>query len=157
CASVLGLANMANPGNVSTQLSSLKTKQLAATVAAITLSVYGLYVEIKHDFSQSYVALCDISSSVSCSAAFLSPYGKGFGLLPDALSFRNPIFGLTFYAILLVLILFGSSVFHAQLVLGLCVIPNLATIYLAYILIFVLHVACVVCISIYVVNLILLM
>ena len=134
------------------QLSSLQRKLFIVTSLAIALSIYALYVEIRHDFSPSYIALCDISSSVSCSAAFLSKYGHGFGLLPDVVSFRNPIYGLAFYSLLLGLISFGTNVFHAQLVFGLAILSNLSTIYLAYILAFVLNVACVVCISIYIIN-----
>lgn len=121
------------------------------------LSLYGLYVEVQHDLQPSFEAMCDINPTISCSAAFLSDYGKGFGILPPQLALRNPIFGILFYLTMLVLVLLPPErPLYTQAILALAIIANLSTLYLGYILAFVLHVACVVCITIYVVNFIIL-
>jgi len=141
--------------NSSARLRSIENKLLGVIAAGLALTLYGLFVEIRHDYSQSYVALCDISPTVSCSAAFLSDYGRGFGLLPQALAFRNPVYGLLFYPTLLILLYLDSPI-STQVLLGLALLSNIGSLYLAYILAFVLHVACVICISLYIVNFLLL-
>lgn len=83
--------------------------------------------------------------------------GKGFGLLPEAIAFKNPIMGLIFYPSILVLLQLGQKPPFATILLILVVVSNLGSLYLGYILAFVLHVACVVCISVYVINFIILM
>ncbi|XP_039300525.1 LOW QUALITY PROTEIN: vitamin K epoxide reductase complex subunit 1-like protein 1 [Nilaparvata lugens] len=44
------------------------------------LSVYAYNVEVKLEEDTNYVAMCDFSEHMSCTKAFSSEYGKGFGL-----------------------------------------------------------------------------
>lgn len=138
--------------NLTAQLNSIDRKLLAVLSFGLLLSMFGLYVELKHDSNESYVALCDISQSVSCSAAFTSKFGKGFGLLPEAVAFKNPIFGICFYIFLMALVVSCKCKLSSQLLLVMSLISNFGSIYLAYILAVVLKVLCVVCIGIYVIN-----
>ncbi|HLD12611.1 MAG TPA: vitamin K epoxide reductase family protein [Candidatus Nanoarchaeia archaeon] len=111
----------------------------------LLLSVYALYTEKKHAANHHYHPLCDIDTKTSCTKAFDSPYGKLLGI-------PNSLAGIVFYLVLIVLAFFNYNryLFYLSLlsVLGSC--------YLAYILFAKLKIKCVVCISIYVVNLLLL-
>jgi vitamin-K-epoxide reductase (warfarin-sensitive) len=100
--------------------------------AGIALSSYAFYVETKKEHDDSYVAMCDISESMSCSKVFSSKYsddflvlyflarfhyfllqlfryGKGFGLLQYVLDENspliqpNPVYGAIFYGLVLLL------------------------------------------------------
>ena len=46
--------------------------------AGIALSSYAFYVETKKEHDDSYVAMCDISESMSCTKVFSSKYTKLF-------------------------------------------------------------------------------
>jgi vitamin-K-epoxide reductase (warfarin-sensitive) len=69
----------------------------------LCLSAYALYVETLKHGDSSYTPLCDVSESISCSRAFLSKYGKGFGLIgsllgeDSILNLPNAVFGIIFY------------------------------------------------------------
>lgn len=169
----LQTVNMASPA---AQLKLIDRKIVLWVLAALVLTAYSVFVEYNIDtYGKSYKALCDISSSISCSTAFSSYYGlllksmpkqinlpsikfvgKGFGLLPEAVAFKNPIIGLIFYPSILLLLELGQKPPFATILLILVVVSNLGSLFLGYILAFVLHVACVVCISIYVINFIML-
>lgn len=138
------------------QVHSYDRKILVIVGLGLALSIYSLYVEIKHDLDESYEALCDINSLVSCSAAFFSDFGRGFGLLPEPLAFRNPVFGVLFYTTVLILILLGHKLQNARLLVALAILSNLGSLFLGFVLTFVLRVACLVCISTYVINFLLL-
>lgn len=127
----------------------------------VILSVYSLYVEFQAAHDRSYKALCDINEHVSCSKVFLSKYGRGFGLVekifgPDSvLNLPNPIFGIVFYGSVMVLCLFRFSLKVSGLLTLMSAASCIMSIYLAYILYFMKDI-CVVCVSTYVVNFLLL-
>ncbi|KAI2798045.1 Vitamin K epoxide reductase complex subunit 1-like protein 1 [Blomia tropicalis] len=111
------------------QFKSIDKKLKCAIGAGMILSLYGLYVEVQHDLQPSFEAMCDINPTISCSAAFLSDYGKGFGILPPQLALRNPIFGILFYLTMLVLVLLPPErPLYTQAILALAIIANLSTI-----------------------------
>ncbi|XP_070573105.1 vitamin K epoxide reductase complex subunit 1-like [Ptychodera flava] len=125
--------------------------------AGLALSAYALYVETAKERNSDYKAMCDVSKTISCSKVFTSKYGRGFGLIEPLfgrdciLNLPNSVFGLIFYV--LQFFLGQSSNPTASLVLVIfSLLSNLATVYLAYILYFILNDACLVCISTYVVN-----
>ncbi|XP_077996441.1 vitamin K epoxide reductase complex subunit 1-like protein 1 [Glandiceps talaboti] len=126
-------------------------------VAGLLLSSYALYVETSKGADSDYTAMCDISVTISCSKVFTSKYGRGFGLVEpllgkdSALNIPNSIFGLIFYLLQFILGQFVHPTSSLVLVLT-SVLSNLGSVYLAYILYFVLQDACVVCISTYAVN-----
>ncbi|MBI4149009.1 hypothetical protein HY491_01040 [Candidatus Woesearchaeota archaeon] len=108
------------------------------------LSAYALRVEQKSRAS-AYHPVCDISEQISCTKAFSSPYGRIAGL-------PNSVYGLGFYLIAFALAWmqqFQNLVYIA----GLAVIGSIYLAYLSYVKI---KTYCVVCTSIYLINLLLL-
>lgn len=134
---------------LSRKLSQVERVLLIVIVLGLLVSIYGLYVEVKHDRDQSYKPMCDISEKISCSAAFFTVYGRGLGLLPEMISYRNPVYAIIFYPIALLILGIGQSVLNGTLFLVLTFVPVVVAVYLAYILFIVLKVVCVVCISMY--------
>ncbi|XP_054166843.1 vitamin K epoxide reductase complex subunit 1-like protein 1 [Oppia nitens] len=119
----------------------------------LLLSIYSLSIEIRHQNGQTYDAFCDINSYISCSKVFLSSYGKGFGLLSAPLDLPNPVFGVILYSLQAIV----ANILHTNLLLTklyiiVSLISNLGSLYLAYILAFVLKNFCIVCVAIYVIN-----
>ncbi|XP_046388368.1 vitamin K epoxide reductase complex subunit 1-like protein 1 [Ischnura elegans] len=123
----------------------------------ILLSYYAYIVETKKEEDENYEAMCDISEHMSCSKAFSSRFGKGFGVIGSVLGENsvlnqpNSIYGILFYSIVGVLATLESAA-ASRILFWVCLFSNLASIYLAYILAFILHDFCVVCISTYIVN-----
>ncbi|KAM7343994.1 vitamin-K epoxide reductase [Cochliomyia hominivorax] len=123
----------------------------------LILSLYATYVEIKLLVNKDYKALCDLAPKLSCTAVFSSHYGKSFGFLnmffDEKSSKWNPpngIFGIIYYTILLITTFLDKpNLIKYQILL--CILSNLMSIYLAYLL-YILENICLVCISIYVVN-----
>ncbi|XP_071152143.1 vitamin K epoxide reductase complex subunit 1-like protein 1 [Mytilus galloprovincialis] len=121
------------------------------------LSVYALYVEIHAEGDSSFKAWCDINPKMSCSKVFTSKYGKGFGLLEyivgktSVLNQPNSIFGMMFY-ILQIICAMTVSGSLASFALGTSIVANFGSAYLAYILVYILDDVCVVCVSTYIVN-----
>jgi vitamin-K-epoxide reductase (warfarin-sensitive) len=115
------------------------------SLAGMLLSIYAAYVERKVSQDRNYRALCDISSKMSCSKTFTSGYGKMF------LGISNGIIGIIFYAAIITLTYLG----HMQIIFYLAAVSVLCSIYLAYALSFKVKTACIVCYSIYIINLVL--
>lgn len=65
-------------------------------VVGFVLAAYALYVEEMSKSHPGFVALCDISSGVSCSKVFSSPYGHMLFGQPNAL------FGAVYYVAMLI-------------------------------------------------------
>lgn len=128
----------------------------SACLQGFALSYYGYVVEMATEENDSYEAMCDISEHISCTKAFKSEYGKGFGIIPETspLYMPNPVYGLILYALVAILGMFNKR-YTSALVVTLAVSANLSSIYLAYIL-YILNNLCVVCVSTYVTNAIIL-
>ncbi|KAL9981633.1 hypothetical protein ACROYT_G010365 [Oculina patagonica] len=111
--------------------------------------------------NEDYKALCDISEHMSCSKVFSSKYGTGFGLVEPVmgkdspLNVPNSIFGILFYSSIVLLGMFKSKA-AAWIMFLFSLLSCVGSIYLGYILFYILHDTCVVCISTYVVNALLL-
>ncbi|PSN36255.1 Vitamin K epoxide reductase complex subunit 1-like protein 1 [Blattella germanica] len=126
-------------------------------LVGLALSYYAYVVETSKEHDEKYEAMCDISEHMSCSKAFTSPYGRGFGLVrhifgeDSPLNVPNSLGGLLFYCIVIALNMVNTAQ-ATKMMLGLVVVSNLASVYLAYILYFVLYDFCVVCVSTYIVN-----
>ncbi|PAA73001.1 hypothetical protein BOX15_Mlig005345g1, partial [Macrostomum lignano] len=128
-------------------------------IGRIGLSVYSLYVKSMLGSSPGYKAHCDISSYITCSKTFNSSYGTGFGLIgpllgeDHILNQDNGVYGIIFFLMHFLLVCFAASK------LGFCLrlLNSLAlaagSLWLAYILFYVLKHACIVCIAIYGLNL----
>ncbi|HLC54927.1 MAG TPA: vitamin K epoxide reductase family protein [Candidatus Nanoarchaeia archaeon] len=115
------------------------------TLLGALLSCYALYVEWRAHSNKKYVAACDIGHAASCIKAFASPYGKLLGL-------PNAFYGLVFYIILFPFAFYGL---HEFVFYG-AVLGMLATFILAYISYVKMKNFCIVCSSVYLVNILLL-
>ncbi|CAM4679250.1 vitamin K epoxide reductase complex subunit 1-like protein 1 [Lepidochelys kempii] len=131
--------------------------RLGLCALGLALSVYALHVESSRERDPGYRAMCDLSPSVSCSKVFTSRWGRGFGLVEDLLGkhsvFNQPnsLFGIVFY-ILQTLLGFTPSTLAAVTLLGASLVSIAGSLYLAYILFFVLHDFCLVCVTTYLLN-----
>ncbi|XP_060636164.2 vitamin K epoxide reductase complex subunit 1 [Anolis sagrei] len=134
-----------------------RAARLCLCAAGLALSAYAFHVEAAKERDAAYRAMCDLSASVSCSRVFTSRWGRGFGLVAGLLGsdsvFNQPnsIFGIAFY-ILQVLLGFSTSGLAAIALLGSSLVSIAGSLYLAYILFFVLHDFCVICVSTYILN-----
>lgn len=122
----------------------LNSIQLLALLGFV-LSYYAYTIEKKLQRSKNYKAVCDISKEMSCTTAFKSKYGHLAG-------FSNSVGGMVFYAAIYILTWMSLS----PLIFMLAVFSFLGTLYLAYISFFKLKNFCMVCMSIYAVNILLL-
>lgn len=110
-----------------------------------TISLYGLWVEYQVKKDANYKAVCDISDRASCSKTFLSPWGALLGV-------SNTYLGLIFYLAMFVL---GGLHLNGLVLLG-AVGACIFSLFLAYILYAKVKTICFICISIYVINALLL-
>ncbi|XP_015605401.1 vitamin K epoxide reductase complex subunit 1-like protein 1 [Cephus cinctus] len=143
------MANHASYGRLNAGL-------ISACLTGLGLAYYAYVVETAKEKDNLYEAMCDISEHVSCTKAFMSKYGKGFGLIPkDSILYApNSIYGLIFY--FTVLILSTLNYYSSTLaLLALGILANISSVYLACIL-YLLNDICIVCVSNYIVNAIIL-
>ncbi|XP_076472892.1 vitamin K epoxide reductase complex subunit 1-like protein 1 [Babylonia areolata] len=135
----------------------IRTTTLILCALGMIMSAYSIYVEVLVERLPGYKALCDISPTMSCSRVFSSRWGKGMGLVEKVLSkdsvFNQPngVYGMAVYTFLVIMAFqpeFPASLIQAVV----SFMTNLGSVYLAYILFFVLRDVCVICISTYVIN-----
>lgn len=105
------------------------------------LSWYAYHVEQYAGKKKGYHPACDINDNVSCTKAFTSAYGTTFGL-------SNGTWGMMLYLVMIVLALLGE----VQWLFLLSCATVLASIYLAYVLYFKVRTWCIICTSVYVIN-----
>uniref|UniRef100_A0A8C4NKH0 vitamin-K-epoxide reductase (warfarin-sensitive) n=1 Tax=Eptatretus burgeri TaxID=7764 RepID=A0A8C4NKH0_EPTBU len=145
------------------------------------LSLYALHVEMNRGGDSAYRAWCDFAESVSCSRVFASSsrrdaapavrfkgqdttwldnlqmWGRGFGLVEpllgkdSMLNQPNSIFALPFFTLQLLLGMTQSATAALALMVT-AVVASAGCFYLAYLLLFVLHDLCLVCITSYIVT-----
>jgi len=135
---------------------------LTLCLSGLALSLYAYYVEEMMEASAGdYEPLCDVSERVSCSKVFNTTFARGFGLVDKVvgadhwLNQRNPVYGVAFYAAMVFLSLFDVH-FFIKLQIFLAVLSNAGSVYLAYLLAYVIEAVCVVCVATYAVNFLLL-
>ncbi|KAK7087556.1 vitamin K epoxide reductase complex subunit 1-like protein 1 [Littorina saxatilis] len=135
----------------------IRTTTLILCALGMMLSVYSVYVEVLVERLPGYQALCDISPTMSCTRVFSSRWGKGFGLVELVFSkdsvFNQPngVFGMAIYTFL-VFIAFQPEFPASMIQTFVSLLTNFGSVYLGYILVFILKDTCVICISIYIVN-----
>ncbi|CAH1116340.1 unnamed protein product [Phaedon cochleariae] len=124
-------------------------------LVGLGLSLYAYIIEIQVEQDDTYAPMCDINAHVSCSKAFKSEYGKGFGVFgKDSPLYKpNSLFGIMFYSMNAILALSNSRFITMVTLVGVA-LSNVLSLYFAYILYFILYDLCVVCVSIYVINVI---
>ena len=119
-------------------------------VIGMLLAGYLIYVERRLFTSKRYKPLCDISKTVSCSKAILSPYGHLIGRLggPNVDYWAsNAFFGFLYYILVFVLAIANSSI-----LLPLSLLAVIASAYLFYVSHYKMKNYCVICMGAYVVN-----
>ncbi|XP_065335089.1 vitamin K epoxide reductase complex subunit 1-like protein 1 [Cloeon dipterum] len=135
---------------------------MALAAVGVVLCVYTYVVETKKELDSSYEAMCDINEHISCTKVFTSEYGKGFGLVrliageDSAFNVPNPVYGLVMYSSIFLFSLSPTSLTLSLIQVCQCVLANIGSIYLGCILYFVLQDFCIVCVTTYVVNFVLL-
>ena len=83
--------------------------------------------------------MCDIASWSSCSAAFNSKFGTGFGVICDIVGKdhiacqKNSIYGIVSYSLMIPLILIGN-IFSAEVLLFMSLGSIVVSCFLAYVL-----------------------
>lgn len=118
---------------------------VVAAGVGLIVCLYGLYIERKVQADHAYKAACDISDQASCTKTFLSPWGKILGI-------SNIYVGIAFYLVMITLGLFGQVQLAFLGAVGACC----ASVCLAYILYAKVKTFCLLCSSIYLINIILL-
>lgn len=129
----------------------------------LLVAAYALYIEYQHEAAAAaglhYTAACDWGPHASCSTALTSKYGKVlslWGLVPkgSALDVPNAALGSVFYAVVLGFPYWRGAAGAAApgLLLAGSVASLAFSLYLAYVLRFILHDFCIVCFSAYCVN-----
>uniref|UniRef100_A0A8C4T2V7 vitamin-K-epoxide reductase (warfarin-sensitive) n=2 Tax=Erpetoichthys calabaricus TaxID=27687 RepID=A0A8C4T2V7_ERPCA len=135
--------------------------RLLVCFLGILLSVYAYHVQREVTKDPNYVALCDLNDSLSCSKVFTSRWGRGFGLLGSifgknsAMNQPNSVYSLAFY-VLQMLLGMTASAMAALTLMGTSIVSVIGSLYLSYILYFVLKDLCIICITTYTLNFILL-
>ncbi|KAJ7984487.1 hypothetical protein DPEC_G00355330 [Dallia pectoralis] len=143
-------------------VSKWEKTRLFLCIFGLFLSFYALHIEILRDRDPEYRAMCDLGDYVSCSKVFTSRWGRGFGLLEffiakdSVLNQPNSVLGIIFYTLQLTL---GQSVSSRAAFLLVCFswASVAGSLYLAYVLAFILGDFCMICVSTYVVNFLLLL
>ncbi|XP_047469780.1 vitamin K epoxide reductase complex subunit 1-like [Penaeus chinensis] len=144
-------------GDIARTLSQIRLRMMVLCLLGVALSLYALYVEFLKEADENYEAMCDINSYISCSKVFTSKYGRGFGIVGEYLgkdhimNQPNSIPGIMFYILILALGEIRSPT-AAKIQRGLVFTSNFMSLYLAYLLYFILHDFCIVCVSTYIVN-----
>ncbi|MCF7846097.1 MAG: hypothetical protein K9L85_02565 [Candidatus Peribacteraceae bacterium] len=115
------------------------------TGIGIILSLYTLYLHWQAHRQTNYKAVCDLSDRMSCMKSIRSDEGKIFGI-------PNGVYGIGFYAAI-----YAATFPQFQNYLFMLVVLGFfASLYFAYQLYFKVKTLCVVCTSIYLVNILLL-
>ncbi|KAF4529393.1 hypothetical protein B566_EDAN003484 [Ephemera danica] len=156
-------------------LKCLTISIITTVMVGLVLCWYAFVVEMTKELDEKYEALCDISEHMSCSRVFMSRYnlsnltcGILIALIQDSCAFRANCpytWTLTIHRFVDVKTYLNfennTTQCHtsrwALTQVVLCAIINAGSLYLACILYFVLHDFCVVCVSTYLVNLVLLL
>lgn len=117
------------------------TTVIIIAIVGLAISAYGIMVERKLQQDAQYKAACDISDAISCTRPFLSPYGKMLGI-------SNIWASALYYCAIIVVALLNLS----TLTFILACAGVAASIVFAYILYFKVRSLCLICTSLYLVN-----
>ena len=128
------------------------------SLIGIGLSLYAFYIETRKSTDPTYRAACDLSESMSCSRVLTSRWARGFGLFGSDSIFNLPtsIFALIYYCLSLLFNLSYQSKGIARLRVLFSVLTNCGSVYLGYVLYFILKDFCFICFGMYIVNFMLL-
>jgi len=110
-------------------------------VIGLLISIYGITVERKLQQDEQYKAACDISDMVSCSRPMLSSYNTPLGI--------SNIWASACYYLIVIAITLLNQPQLLMLVTGIGVIASLIFAYIIYVKI---KSLCLICTSLYIVN-----
>jgi len=122
----------------------MQTEIIILSILGFILSSYALSIEKKFKKSK-YKPACDINDKISCTKALTSSYAKLFKI-------KNSILGIFFYILIIVLAITNQI----QTIFYLAIAATAGSVFLAYISYFKLKTICIVCTSIYIINILLL-
>nr|UVZ36595.1 Vitamin K epoxide reductase complex subunit 1 [Rattus tiomanicus] len=131
--------------------------RLALCLAGLALSLYALHVKAARARNEDYRALCDVGTAISCSRVFSSRWRRGFVLVDHVLASdsiinqSNSIPSCTLYTVQLLLGCLRGRWASILLILS-SLVSVAGSLYLAWILFFVLYDFCIVCITTYAIN-----
>ncbi len=115
-------------------------------IIGFCISLYAYFTESKIKEDPNYHPACDINDRISCSAPLKSEYSNIF-------YFSNALMGMVYYVLVGTLAFFDMY----RIVLMLTGAGVLITLFLAYLLYFKIKSLCIVCTSLYIVNILLLL
>ncbi|HZW61468.1 MAG TPA: vitamin K epoxide reductase family protein [Candidatus Babeliales bacterium] len=118
---------------------------LILALLGFSISLYTYIIEKKITLNPQYKPVCDLSDRISCSKPIKSAYGSLFFV-------SNSLIGLVFY-LLVALLAINDAI---NLILIAAIGATIASCILAYILYFKIKAICLLCTSLYIVNIILL-
>nr|CAH7757896.1 unnamed protein product [Callosobruchus chinensis] len=133
--------------------SRMNSLLILSCLLGLGLSLYTYVVELQLENDVRYKPMCDISPHMSCTKAFMSEYGKGFGIFGKSSPLHKPnsLFGIMYYSMIATLAL-SNSKFITTVSMVLIIISNIISLWFAYVLYFILYDFCIVCVSTYIVN-----
>jgi vitamin-K-epoxide reductase (warfarin-sensitive) len=111
------------------------------SICGIFVSLYGWYVEKKIKGDSKYKPACDLSDKISCRAVARSSYSQMFFL-------SNSVLGLLFYITVFVCAWTGNVMIVKYLSAAACIV----SLFFAYLLFAKIKSACLICITLYVIN-----
>ena len=120
------------------------TVPLIIALIGLAISLYGISVERKLQQDAQYKAACDINDSISCSKPMLSEYNKMLGI-------SNIWASALYYCVMIALIILNLP----NLTLLLACAGVAVSVIFAYILYFKIRSFCLICTSLYIVNVLL--
>lgn len=118
---------------------------LILAIIGFCIACYAYYVERKMKTDATYRPACDINDRISCSKAIQSPYAKLFIL-------SNSILAMIYYTVVGLLAFMGLH----TLLIAATVFGVVTSCFFAYLLYFKIKTLCLVCTSLYIINIALL-
>lgn len=119
----------------------MELKLIILIFAGFMLSLYSVWIDLKIKKNRAYKPFCDLSDLVSCSKPIASGYSNFF-------IFSNGVWGIIFYSTLFFLACYNMH-FIIRLLASMGVFVSLG---LAYILYKKIGAICLICTSIYIIN-----
>lgn len=118
---------------------------IIVAVIGLCISIYTYTVERKIKNNTTYKPMCDLSDRISCTKPMLSKYGNLF-------YFSNAFMSIACYVLIILLAALNAHTLLFFAAAGIC----LVSVFLAYLLFFKIKSFCILCVSMYTINFIIL-
>ena len=130
-------------------------------IIGLMICFYAIYVEKKTKLDKNYSPFCNISNNMKCSVVLESKYSRMMKLIFDLkkdniFNLPNTYYGVLFYIAIIIYPLYPFNLipFREALLFAISVFSILLCFLLAFILYFKLRNCCIICIAIYIVNIV---